>query len=109
MATYRFRVSKAFGRVGIVEFQVDSAQEVELVKSFMLKLAPEIARFGLRADLSPADCAERALYWAMNMTAQYTTFQREALRAIETQNPSETESTPHPGLLEKETFGDGGI
>jgi hypothetical protein len=98
MATYKFRVTRPFARAGIVYFTLDSKEEVELVKAFMLRLAPEIARSGLRSDLSPADCAERTLYWAMNLTSRYSAFAHEALKAIAEENPtpSPQPETPAP-------------
>lgn len=103
MASYQFRTTSSFGRSGIVELQVNSVEEVELVKTFMVRLAPEIARASLRTDMPPADCAEQALFWAMHLTAKYSQFQREALRSIETQNTPQKEQPPHSGLLGQET------
>jgi hypothetical protein len=90
MAAYRFRTTNASGRAGIVEFQVNSEEEVELVRSFMLRLAPEMAAACLRANLPASDCAERTIFWAMHLVARYRAFEDEALRAIETQNAAET-------------------
>lgn len=98
MATYRFRTTKAFGRDGITHFAVDSAEEVEVVKAFMLRIAPEIARNSARTDTSAEDNAEMTLYWAMNLTAKYTAFAHEALRSIEKENPAQEpqQETPQP-------------
>jgi hypothetical protein len=99
---YKFRVTRPFARAGIVDFTLDSKEEVELVKSFMLRLAPEIARTALRSDLSPDDCAERTLYWAMHLTSRYTAFAHEALKALKAENPvapQEQQTPPTRGTL----------
>ena len=82
MASYRFQVAAPFGRTRMIDLPVNAEEEVELVRAFMLRLAPEMARTSLRSDISADDNAQHTLYWAMQLTAKFTAFKREALKAI---------------------------
>lgn len=98
MATVKFRVAAPFSRLSLTEFQVNSVEEVELVKAFMLRIAPEIARSSLRTDTSGENNAEIALFWAMHLTSKFSQFRHEALKAIETENaaPAPEQEAPKP-------------
>lgn len=67
---------------------MDSSEQAELVKAFMLRIAPELTRKALRDSTGADVCAEQALYYAMQFAAKYSAFADEALRTVEAENPA---------------------
>lgn len=80
---------------GIYEFKVESVEEVQLVKEFMLRIAPEIVHTGMRSDSPPAECAKRTLYWSMHLVSAYKAFSHEALKTLEEGIGQKAEAEPN--------------
>lgn len=77
---YRFEVPAAFGKIAVEEIEVEDA---ELIKQFMVQIAPVVTAQSLQTDLAPKDSAQRTVLWAMHLAAQY-----ETLKTITAKDPA---------------------
>ena len=80
--TYSFTTTGAFGKVATEEITVNNLGQIQLIKEFMLAIAPGITESSLRMDRDPKQNAEVAMRWAMHLSATYEAFRQIAEKEL---------------------------
>jgi hypothetical protein len=67
---------------------MELADQVQLIREFMLRIAPGITKHNLTSieDYAASDNAKMCLEWSMYLAGAFATFSDEALKAIKTQD-----------------------